>query len=61
MAKQTEDDEVYRLTPWGIMYDVLQDYGFEPQKLTGRMGEHLVEDFMDGMVRNGYVGKMEDE
>ena len=38
MAKQTEEDEVYSLTPWGIMYEVLREYGFEPERLTGRMG-----------------------
>ena len=61
MEKKTEDDEVYGLTPWGIMYAVLRDYGFDPERLTKRMGEHLVDDFMDGMVRHGYAEKGEEE
>lgn len=58
MKKQTKDDEVYTLTPWGIMYVVLMNYGFDPKRLTRHMGEHLVDDFMEGMVRGGYVRKV---
>lgn len=48
-------DEVYGLTPWGCMYAVLEDYGFDPERLTPKMGEHMVEDFMQAMVNAGLV------
>ncbi len=59
---KTADNEEWRLTPWGCMYEVLRDYGFDPKQLTPKMGEHMVEDFMKMMVRVGHVGKVgEDE
>lgn len=57
---KTEDDEVWRLTPWGCMSSVLQGYGFDPERLTSTMGKHMVEDFMKAMVNAGHIRKAED-
>lgn len=56
-----EDDEVYTLTPWGCLYGVLNDYGIRTDHIKGRMGEHIVEDFMDLMVQHGFVAESETE
>ena len=55
-----EDDEKYMLTPWGCLYSVLIDYGINVSHISGRVGEHIVDDFMDSMVKCGYIGKVED-
>ena len=55
-----EDDEKYMLTPWGCLCGVLIDYGINVSYISGRVGEHIVDDFMDSMVKCGYVGKVED-
>lgn len=55
------DDEKWGLTPWGCMYAVLQDYGFNSKQITPTMGEHMVEDFMEMMVTAGIVSKKEQE
>ena len=55
-----EDDETYILTPWGCLHSVLIDYGINVGYISGRVGEHIVDDFMDAMVKCGYVGKVEE-
>lgn len=62
MAKKSE--EKYILTPVGCLYAVLKDYAGEDgmlnvNKIQGRYGEHIVEDFMDAMVKFGYLGRAE--
>lgn len=53
-------EEKFQITPWGCMVSVLNDYGIDTSHLTGKMGEHLVEDFMDAMVMAGYIKKKEE-
>lgn len=55
-----EDDGPFQLTPWGCMTAVFADYNIDCSHLTGKMGEHLVEDFMDLMQAQGYVVKHDD-
>lgn len=62
----TKKDEQYRLTPVGCLYAVLKDYAGEDgmlnvNKIQGRYGEHIVEDFMDAMVKAGYLERKSDE
>ena len=52
-----EDDEHYVLTPWGCLVCVLEDYNIDTNHITGRMGEHIVDDFMKLMESAGYVAK----
>jgi len=52
---QDEEDEAYVLTPWGCLYAVLHDYGIDAEHISGKVGKHIVEDFMELMVRAGYV------
>ena len=55
------DDKKWGITPWGCMYAVLQEYGFNPELLTPKIGEHMVEDFMAMMVKAGIVAEKEKE
>lgn len=64
MEKTSE--EKYKPTPMGCLYAVLLDYVgpdhlLDIRKIQGRVGEHIVEDFMDAMVRAGYLGREDDE
>ena len=52
-----DDDERYVLTPWGCLACVLEDYNIDTNHITGKMGEHIVEDFMELMENAGYVTK----
>lgn len=64
MEKKSE--EKYTLTPMGCLYAVLLDYVgpdhlLDIRKIQGRVGEHIVEDFMDALVRTGYLERTSDE
>ena len=55
------DDENVRfvLTPWGCLSSVLTEYNVDVSRISGRVGQHIVDDFMDAMVRAGHVAKAE--
>lgn len=53
------DDEEYVLTLWGCLYLTLLDYGIDASHIPGKVGEHIVEDFMEMMEKAGYVRKGE--
>ena len=53
-------EEKYVLTPWGCLYGTLLDYGINVDHIPGKVGEHMVEDFMEAMVKAGHVAKAEE-
>lgn len=55
-----KEDETFALRPWGCLYVVLKDYGVDISGVTPRMGEHMVNDFMELMVTNGYLAIAEE-
>ena len=59
--KKAEDEEVLVLTEWGCMEVTLREYGIDTSHIPGKVGMHMVNDFMERMVRAGYVGKKEDK
>lgn len=52
-------EENYVLSEWGCLASVLSEYGIDVSHITGRVGAHIVEDFMDAMCNAGYVSKKE--
>lgn len=56
-----DDDVKFVLTEWGCLSSVLTDYGVDVSRVTGKIGEHIVEDFMELMCKCGYIGKAEDK
>lgn len=56
-----DNEEKYVLSEWGCLASVLDEYGIDVSHITGRVGAHIVEDFMDAMCNAGYVSKKEVE
>ncbi len=56
-----DNEETYVLREWGCLMSVLMEYGIDVSHITGRIGEHIVEDFMAAMCDAGYVSKKEVE
>lgn len=52
-----DDECVYALTPWGCMMSILNEYNIQHDHITPRIGEHMVEDFMNLMEKQGIVKK----
>lgn len=50
-----EDNAKYVLTEWGCLSCVLRDYGFDISRISGKVGQHIVEDFMELMCTAGYI------
>lgn len=55
------DDERYVLTPWGCLATVLSDYRIDVSDISGKVGEHIVEDFVECMEKMGHVVYVEAE
>ena len=47
--------EEYRLTPWGCLSVIFDDYGVDYSCVTPAIGKHLVEDFLNLMERVGHL------
>ena len=60
IMQENNEDEIYALTPWGCLYAVMLDYNIDLSYVKSRVGEHIVEDFMDAMVNCGYISKVGD-
>lgn len=57
----TDDDDVkYVLSPWGCLSVVLEDYGIDISRISGKVGSHIVEDFMELMEKAGYILECDD-
>lgn len=56
----SDKDERIMLTPWGCLLSVLHDYNIlDTGHITAKMGEHLVDDFMEQLAKVGYLEKKE--
>lgn len=54
-----KEDKTYTLTPWGCLMTTLLDYDIDLSYINGRIGTHIVDDFMEALMRCGYVSKVE--
>lgn len=57
---ENQDDKMYILTPWGCLSLILEDYNVDISHITPKIGKHMVDDFMEIMVKTGYVEKVGD-
>ena len=53
-----EDNATYRLTTWGCLHSVLEDYGIDISNITPKIGQHMVDDFFNLLYINGYAQPM---
>lgn len=59
MQDNTNEEERHTLTPWGCLYATFLDYNIDLSSVSGKMGEHIVEDFMELMSKCGYIRRVE--
>jgi hypothetical protein len=60
--RMSENEEQYVvLTEWGCLSSTLEEYGIDVSYITGRVGKHIVEDFMDSLCKAGYLEKKGNE
>lgn len=56
-----DDDVKFVLSEWGCLHSVLSDYGINVDHIKGKIGEHIVEDFLELMCECGYIRKTGDK
>ena len=56
MNKHEDDNETYRLTMWRCLQATLADYGIVAD-VSRKVGNHIVEDFFELLMKNGYAEK----
>lgn len=56
-----EENEMYTLAPWGCLSIILNDYNIDISHIKGKVGIHIVEDFMELMEKMGYIKKVRNE
>ena len=56
-----DDDVKFVLSEWGCLHSVLSNYGINVDHIKGKVGEPIVEDFLELMCECGYIGKAEDK
>ena len=49
------------ITPEYLLYRIISDYGIDPGEWIPRIWQHIYEDFMDGLEKQGIVSKMNRE
>ena len=56
VVNENENDDVfYTLTPWSCLLLTLHDYGINLDHISGKVGAHIVEDFMELMIEQGNI------
>lgn len=53
--EETGMDAEFRLTKGMVLLLTLRDYGIDVSHITPKMAEHLVDDFMNELVKQGYA------
>lgn len=51
------EEEKYVLTPWGCLKSTLDEYGIPTEHISGRVGGHIVSDFLENMMIAGHILK----
>lgn len=54
-SNKTEGKERYVLSEWACLFLTLKDYGIDTDHISGKVGQHIVDDFMELMAKFGYV------
>lgn len=49
------------ITPECLLYRIISDYGIDPGEWVPKIWEHIFEDFMDGLEKQGIVSKVSGE
>lgn len=55
------EDAKFVITPEYLLYLIISDYGIDPGEWIPRIWQHIYEDFMDGLEKQGVVSKMDRE
>ena len=61
MAEDFPEDAKLVITPEYLLYRIISDYGINPGEWIPRIWQHIYEDFMNGLEKQGIVSKVSGE
>ena len=61
MMKDLPEGAKFAITPEYLLYRIISDYGIDPGEWVPKIWQHIYEDFMDGLEKQGIVSKMDRE
>ena len=61
MTEDRPEDVRFAITPEYLLYMIISDYGIDPGEWVPKIWEHIFEDFMAGLEKQGIVSKVSGE
>ncbi len=61
MMEDFPEDAKFVITPECLLYQIISDYGIDTGEWVPKIWEHIYEDFMDGLEKQGIVSKVSGE
>lgn len=61
MTEDSPENAKFVITPEFLLYRIISDYGIDPGDWIPRIWQHIYEDFMDGLEKQGIISKMDRE
>ena len=61
MTEDFPEGAKFVITPECLLYLIISDYGIDPGEWIPRIWQHIYEDFMDGLEKQGIVSKVSGE
>ena len=58
MTEDLPEDAKFVITPEFLLYQIVSDYGIDPGEWIPKIWEHIYEDFMAGLEKQGIVSKV---
>lgn len=58
IAEDFPEDAKLVITPEWLLYMIISDYGIDPGEWVPRIWQHIFEDFMSGLEKQGIVSKV---
>ena len=61
MTEDFPEDTKFMITPEHLLYLIISDYGIDPGEWVPKIWEHIFEDFMAGLEKQGIVSKVSEK
>ena len=58
MTEDLPEDAKFVITPEYLLYQIISDYGINTGEWVPKIWEHIFEDFMDGLEKQGIISKV---
>lgn len=61
MTEDSPENAKFAIAPEYLLYMIISDYGIDPGEWVPKIWEHIFEDFMVGLEKQGIVSKVSEK